>query len=285
MVLYRDKNTRLTHASIDCIATKFKKGCGSLLAGIGLLFTPLCLAAPDTLKIAYSNVESFPYFLERSHSIPKDPGISVEIILMACKELNIQADLIRLPGKRVLASIKDNKIDGAFLFSYKPERALVSTYPMIEGKPNSYLKMDTISYFFYKLKGSPVNWLDGKLSHVDYVGVNLGFSVISDIKKMGLGIKEVQSPMESLQILLNQRVPVVVAQEYPFQRYWGAHTDKIEKLHPAVRTKDYFFIFSREFFMENTSFAKQFWLKVTDVRKREYPKLVKKYLNLHPKPH
>ncbi len=247
---------------------------------ISLLIIPFTLAAPVSLKIAYSDVESFPYFLKRSTSIPKDPGISVEIIQMACKELNIQLDLKRFPGKRVLASIQGDKVDGGFLFSYKSERARVSVYPMVQGKPDTRLKMDTISYFFYKLKDNPANWLDNKLTGADNVGVNLGFSVISQLKKMGLNIKEVKSPIESLQILLNQRVPVVVAQEYPFQKYWNSHKDKIEKLYPAVRTKDYFFIFSRSFHEQNKNFTITFWNKIAEVKNREYEKLVDKYLNL-----
>ncbi len=247
---------------------------------ISLLVIPFTWTAPNSLTIAYSDVESFPYFLERSTSIPKDPGISVEIIQMTCKELNIQLALKRLPGKRVLASIQGDKVDGGFLFSYKPERARVSVYPMLQGKPNSHLKMDTISYFFYKLKDNPVSWQDNNLTGAQNVGVNLGFSVISQLKKMGLSIKEVKSPMESLQILINHRVPVIVAQEYPFQRYWSSHKDKIEKLYPAVRTKDYFFVFSRFFHEKNKSFTISFWNKIAEVRKREYENLVDKYLNL-----
>ncbi len=260
-----------------------KKSLQGLIQGtlISLLIIPFTWAAPNSLTIAYSDVESFPYFLKRSTSIPKDPGISVEIIQMACKELNIQLALKRLPGKRVLASIQDDKVDGGFLFSYKPERARVSVYPMLQGKSNSRLKMDTISYFFYKLKGSPVSWLDNNLTGADNVGVNLGFSVISQLIEMGLSIKEVKSPMESLQILINHRVPVIVAQEYPFQRYWSSHKNKIEKLYPAVRTKDYFFVFSRSFHEKHEDFTIEFWKKIAEVKNREYENLVDKYLNFH----
>ncbi len=244
-----------------------------------LMLSPCVFAqSPKSLNIAYANVESFPYFLTRSNSVPKNPGISVEIIQMVCKELNIQGDFSRLPGKRVLVNLKRNLVDGAFLFSYKPERAVFSAYPLQDGQVNAALKMDTISYFFYTLKDSPITWKNGQLGGTNKVGVNLGYSVIGQIKKMGLGVNEVQSTVESLKILLKKRVLVVAAQEYPFERHWAAHTGKINKLYPPIRTKDYFFIFSQDFYLKNTEFCNDFWEKIAQVSKREYPRLIKKYL-------
>ena len=250
--------------------------CGALVL---LLSCHLC-ATPASLKIAYANVESFPYFLQRSHQIPPNPGVSVEIIQMVCEELNIKAQLQRLPGKRVLRQIGVHAIDGAFLFSFKKERSKLGIYPLLDSQPNSFYKMDTISYFFYKLKNSPVSWKQGQLSNSNSVGVNLGYAVISDIKKMNVVIKEVRSSVELVKILLNNRVSIVAAQEYPFERNWGAHKGKIEKLYPPIRTKDYFFIFSRQFSQDNPKFVQAFWKKIREVSQREYPRLIQKYLNL-----
>ena len=225
-------------------------------------------------------MESFPYFLQRSHQIPADPGLSVEIIQMVCKELNISPQLSRLPGKRVLQEISTHNIDGAFLFSYKQERSKQGIYPLINGQPNSFYKMDTISYFFYKLKTNPANWEQKQLRNTDLVGVNLGYAVISDLNKMNVPIQEVSSTVELVKLLLNNRVSMVAAQEYPFEKSWGAHQHQIEKLYPAIRTKDYFFIFSRQFNLDNAEFVQLFWEKIREVSRREYPRLIKKYLNL-----
>lgn len=232
------------------------------------------------LKIAYANVESFPYFLHRSDKVPANPGVSVEIIQMVCKELGITAQLSRQPGKRVLRSLETQSIDGAFLFSFKKERAKSAAYPLINGQANAAYKMDTISYFFYALKDSKVTWQNQRLNGVELVGVNLGYSVISDIKKMHLPIAEVSSTVESLNILMNERVSVVAAQEYPFERNWGAHKGLIKKLSPPIRTKDYFFIFNHPFYKANHAFVENFWSKVREVSQREYPRLIEKYLNL-----
>ena len=237
-------------------------------------------AAPASLKIAYANVESFPYFLQRTHQVPSNPGVSVEIIQMVCDELNIKAQLQRLPGKRVLRQIGTHAIDGAFLFSFKKERSKLGIYPLLDSQPNSFYKMDTISYFFYKLKNNPAAWKQGQLENTDSVGVNLGYAVISDLNKMNVNIQEVRSSVELVKILLNNRVPIVAAQEYPFERNWGAHKGEIEKLYPPIRTKDYFFIFSRQFAHNNPKFVQEFWKKIREVSQREYPRLIEKYLNL-----
>jgi len=253
----------------------------------GVLLSSLCAfahcespAVKRTLKIAYANVESFPYFLQRSEDIPNNPGVSVEIVQMACMELGVTVVLTRQPGKRVLRSLETQSIDGAFLFSFKKERAQSAAYPLINGKANTLFKMDTISYHFYTLKGSGVTWDGQHLKGANLVGVNLGYAVISDIKGMSIPVVEVSSTIESLNILLNRRVPVVAAQEYPFERNWGQHKDLIEKLLPAIRTKDYFFIFNYPFYKANHKFTEQFWRKIKEVSQREYPRLIEKYLNL-----
>ncbi len=253
---------------------------GFAWGAFALLLSFNLFATPANLKIAYANVESFPYFLQRSHQVPPNPGVSVEIIQMVCDELNINAQLQRLPGKRVLRQIGMHAVDGAFLFSFKKERSKLGIYPLLDSQPNSTYKMDTISYFFYKLKDSPASWKQGKLNNSDSVGVNLGYAVISDIKKMNVVIKEVRSSVELVKILLNNRVSIVAAQEYPFERNWGAHKGKIEKLYPPIRTKDYFFIFSRQFSQNNPKFVQEFWKKIREVSRREYPRLIEKYLNL-----
>ena len=232
------------------------------------------------LKVAYANVESFPYFLHRSDAIPTHPGVSVEIIQMVCKELGINVIFSRQPGKRVLRSLETQLIDGAFLFSFKKERAQSAAYPTLNGEVNTAFKMDTISYHFYALRNHGVTWDGQQLKGANMVGVNLGYAVTANIKKMNIAVVEVRSTVESLNILLNERVPVVAAQEYPFERNWGAHKGLIEKLSPAIRTKDYFFIFNQPFYKANQEFAEQFWQKVKDVSQREYPRLIKKYLSL-----
>lgn len=254
--------------------------CGALLGGLCAFAHSESHELKRELKIAYADVESFPYFMQRSENIPDDPGVSVEIIQMACKELGITIILSRQPGKRVLRSLGTKSIDGAFLFSYKKERAQSAAYPLINGKANAAFKMDTISYHFYTLKGSGVTWQNRHLKGANLVGVNLGYAVISDIKSMNIPVVEVSSTIESLNILLNERVPVVAAQEYPFERNWGKHRDLIEKLLPAIRTKDYFFIFNRDFYKDNREFSKQFWEKIKEVSQREYPSLIEKYLSL-----
>ncbi|HYE00637.1 MAG TPA: hypothetical protein VEH84_14735, partial [Alphaproteobacteria bacterium] len=149
------------------------------------------MAQTKTIRIAYSDTESFPNQMGTT-AVPADkPGVVVEMMQMAAKELGVELELTRLSNKRVLDGLKDGSIDGAISYSFSKERAEFAKYPMKGDAPDGERRVSTLTYIIYKAKGGGVNW-DGKaFQNLDKaIGANSGYSVVGDLKKAGAEVEE-----------------------------------------------------------------------------------------------
>ena len=179
----------------------------------------------------------------------------------------------------VFEEMKNNRIDGAFVSSYKKEREVFGKYPIKDGKPDETKRIHTSGYSLYVLKGSNVNYDGTKLLNVDPpVGVQRGFSIVSDIFKMGHPIDEGTADPESmLKKLKLERNSAVVAQTARADKILEENADlaskiiKIELDKAPFGDKPYFIMLSHEFTQKYPEFSKEFWEKCDKVRNsKEY---------------
>ncbi len=82
------------------------------------------------LRIGYNENSSYPHFLGNGPLPASPPGLSVDIIEFIADELSFEIEFVRMPGRRVLHELKANRLDAAFIFSFKPERQQFGVYPM-----------------------------------------------------------------------------------------------------------------------------------------------------------
>ena len=83
----------------------------------------------NTITLAYSDIESYPYQLGNGNNTPEPPGLSLDILNQVATQLNIKIKYFRLPGKRVLEYIESGEVDGGFIFSYNSTRAQFAQLP------------------------------------------------------------------------------------------------------------------------------------------------------------
>lgn len=222
-----------------------------------------------TVTLAYSDIESFPFQMGNGTAVASPPGLSVDVIERAAKELNINIKYVRLPGKRVLHKIRANEVDGGFIFSYNQDRAKYAHYPIANQQADSALRIATLDYYLYKLRQQPLFW-DGKsydaMEHL-LVGAHQGFSIVKLLKSKGVGTLEKESTEKLFEMLQKRRVAAIAIQSNIANSFIEDNKlADVERVEPPISTKDYYLIFSHKFSQQNPELVKNLWGTIGEVR-------------------
>jgi polar amino acid transport system substrate-binding protein len=260
-----------------------------MIASLMFLFLiPSWAFAEEVKKVRFmcENIEQFPVYLGNSDIVDwNKPGAGIECVKMLESKLGIKVTVERAPWKRVLdVELKNGTIDGAFSASYKKEREALGAYPMKGGKVDKARSLHKDTYAFYKLKDANFSW-DGKtVSNLKgMVGTPNGYSVIADLKNLGLSVEESDGTLMDLNKLAAGRVGAVAALELTGDLLLKKNPDlnkAIVKVATPIATKEYYVMLSNQFTKSNQALAEKIWNAIGKMRENEFPKLVRdKYLN------
>jgi polar amino acid transport system substrate-binding protein len=235
----------------------------------------------ETLRLVFSDVEVSPYQMGNGSALMSPPGIAVDIIVKAAKNLGYKVHFIRVPNKRVLLTVQNGKADGAFIFSYKPEREQYGKYPMKNGRPNGELRIASMSYYFYSLVIDNMQWNGKNLKGKNLrVGANSGYSIVADLKKMGFQVEEAKTTSQNFQKLKSNRFGAVAAQSITADAFLKFNENtSVERLDPPIKTKDYFLMLSHQFYKKSPKKAQALWREIALARDYMAAQKSVKYLN------
>lgn len=239
-----------------------------------------CLGA-EKIKLGYSDVENFPYQSGNGVAMGEPPGIAIELIRIAAQELGLEVEFVRLPAVRLFVAMQSNEIQGSFLFSYKEDRLQYGSYPMRDGKPDRSRRMTTINYSFYKLHDSPLKWNGTELSNRSMpVGINSGFSIGDDLKKLGIPIDDgTKATAQNVSKLQHGRISAYATLEDSADAYLERYQiTGVTKLSPPITSRDYYLMFSKRFIEQNTALAELIWTRIGAMRDKRTAELAGKYL-------
>ena len=237
------------------------------ILGFFLLFSPVAWCCQ--LHLAYNDAPSPPFFNGRGASVPvESPGVVITMLKQVATSLGCQLTFTRLPTKRVLAATSASLFDGAFMYSWTADRSKRLYYPQLTDGVDKAKRIVTIKYMVYRRQGEPVSWDGVAFSHLDcQVGAQAGWSVVTDLRAMGLSVEEAKSTQQNLGKLMNGRICAFVTQEpvgdAAIRR--GGFT-QIEKLPVPFSSKDYYLVFSPAFFSRNEAMAKAIWTQMAALR-------------------
>lgn len=253
-----------------------------VISFILFIFIGTLSEAKTTLNLGFSDVDAPPFQRGNGTKLFSPPGISIEIIDEVAKNLDFEVKYKRYPNNRVLFFLENGQLDGAFIYSHKPQREFSGVYPKNGNSIDSSRRIATISYYFYTLKGSEVTW-DGKtLSGKNLmVGANMGYSVISNLKKLGVRVVEAKTNEQNIEMLNLKRISAYAGQDStidPFLRMYK-HDENIKKLSPAIITKPYYLLFSHQFFEKNEDLARKIWDEISKIRDPFTKSIEHKYIN------
>ncbi len=202
------------------------------------------------------------------YEVANPPGLALEVINAAAHSLGIEVNYVRLPNKRVLQELKSGNLDGCFIFSYNTERAKFARYPMAVGKPDGRRRIATLGYYFYKLRDQPLEWDGSRLySPHQKVGAHLGFSIVRDLGKLNIEVSELKTSEQLFGMLKERRLLAVAIQDTMADAFiYAHHIQNVEKVLPAIKTKDYFLAFNHKFAQENPELVHRIWEAIAAVR-------------------
>jgi polar amino acid transport system substrate-binding protein len=169
------------------------------------------------LDLVYSTEPAPPFATGTGESVPGRPGAGVELVQEIANKIGCPARLSRLPNIRALTETQAGKHDGAFMYSYNPEREAGGlAYPMQDGKPDHARRVAIQRYYLYRLKGSAVDW-DGQriLNLTGPVGVNTGWSIGRDLRAKGIAVEEVPNARQNLDKLHAGRIAAYATEGEP----------------------------------------------------------------------
>lgn len=249
------------------------------IIALAALATSTVVFSADKPKVraCHENEDSHPWILKDK------PGLNIIMFRAVEKQTGGKIETVPLPWKRCLEEVKAGTMDAAFKISYSAQRAAeMGSYPMVGDKPDASKRMLMDSYSLYRLKGSAVEW-DGKtLKATGSVGAQSGFSVVEQLKSMGLTVDDgSRSPDDNLKKLVNGRFSVLALQTDEGDSKVAGNPEfsgKIERIKPALIEKPYFLMFSKSFAAKNPDYVKEVWSAIAQVRESaEYTSAAKSF--------
>ncbi len=175
--------------------------------------------------------------------------------------------------------VKKEEADGVFIFSYLPERQQDGVYPLKNGELDHTRRVATMDYHFYKSKSSSLTWDGQQLKNFTTpIGVNRGYAVIDQLKKMNIIFEESKGSEVLVKKLSSGRIDGLIAQSITVDLF--IHKLKITnliKLTPPLVSKDYFLVFGKNYYQKNKDLCEKFWSQIAKVRDAVIANNIAKY--------
>ncbi len=265
------------------ISTKFITK-NKTLASISLTLsiTSSCLFAQNTIKVGLQDNDGSPLLMGDGSALSNPAGIGVDIIKLAAKELNIDLEIIREPNKRVQTSFEAGLFDASGFYSHNKDRENWGVFPSENGKINKAKRIFVQSYYIYAYPETNIAWDGEKMIGAKLIGANSGYSVVNNLKRLNIPVNEAKSIRQNLEMLSRGRIQGYAAQDAAIDPIIATYPEwgKLIKVGPPVKTKEYYFMFSHEYYKKNKKKADSFWKKIEEVR----GDVIEKYRKMKIKP-
>ena len=241
--------------------------------------------AETVLTVAFEDQVQFPYYMgEGATVLTAKPGAAVELIQkIESKIPGVKVVFQRCPVKRCLNDLETGAIDGLFNISFQEARLTMAAYPWKDGSVDPERRLTTLNYSFYKPKGSDFSW-DGKnvSGTVETIGATDGYSIGSDLEKMGITVSPATSSEGNLKKLIAGRVSAIAMQEAKGDYLISqnqAEYGNIEKVETPIKSKPYYLVLSNQFKAKDATMAEKIWDAVGELRKEQLDALIATYKN------
>jgi len=248
-----------------------------------LLSIPFFAQAKTVFTVAYEDKIQFPYYMGESLEVLVDkPGTAVELVkLIESRVPGVKVEFKRCPWKRCLLEIAQGNVDALFNASFKESRLKLGAYPWKAGSVDVDRRLTTIAYHFYKQKGSEFSWDGTNVSGSPIIGAPRGYSIVGDLKELGLEVSEAHSTEANLKKLLASRVSAVALQEVTGDYFLkgSSEFERLEKVYPPIKTKPYYLMISNQFKEKNIKLANKIWDAVATLREGRLQDITRKYFN------
>lgn len=247
----------------------------------GLAALLLCVAAggaqavecPRPLRIGFSDTASPPGLLGQGGRFVEPPGWEVAAVREALKRLDCPAELVRLPNRRLTASLVQGQIELALLFGVTPERLRSMRFPLdAQGLPDLAWAPVFGHLALFGRAGEAVDpgWDGQRLAPALRVGVLAGSVHELIARERGWRVEPVNMLDSELGMLLARRFDLLLTTREvltPEQRA------RLVEWAPVVARLPYFAPASPQLAERHPDWARAFWRELCQAVRRLEPEV------------
>lgn len=238
-------------------------------------------ATPEEIKLCYEDVTVYPWITGDKK------GLAISELQLVEKNLNLKFKYIRLPWKRCQSQARAGLVDGIIAASFNKKRAEWGTYPIeANDKLERDYRLHTDSFYVYVRKDGHIAWKNANFQNIgnNPVGVQLGYSVGSDVKAAGYQTESsFMTPYDLLKALDMGMVKVAILQNHAAQKTLQEHPNlakNIERQEEPFKIADQYVLFNTNFFKSNRELCVKIWKAISVARNsHEYQKNEQVFLN------
>lgn len=254
----------------------------SLFWLLGMLLASPLLHAEVLLTVAYEDKTQFPYYMGEGSAIPPRPGAAVELVRLLEWEIpELRVELRRYPWARCLSALENGEVDAIFNASFKPERMKLGAYPFRDGAVDTSRRLTTMAYSLYSTRGNVMQWNGVSFDHPEgVIGTPRGYSIVGDLKALGVRIEEANTSLQNLKKLLSNRVDMVALQDVTGDFLLARHPVEfraVKKIAPPLDNKPYYLMISHQFRDKHPQLAEDIWDAVARLREDKLDALMRRY--------
>ncbi len=223
------------------------------------------------VRLGYANQPFEPYQRGYGEQQEVPPGLAVDLIVDTARELGIRLKIDRMPLRRLVQETRYGGLQGAFSFSYSPERLGYLAYPMThDGEIDGNKALFAVDYYFFTRPGFDTHLLAlGPQALAHYrVGVLKDSAAAQYLDALHIHYDAARTAELNLEKLRRGRLDMVLGPEEPTLRQirelgWSR---EIRRSSRPLFHWNYFLVFKREFYQQNWPLCEAWWRQIQQRR-------------------
>lgn len=220
---------------------------------------------PDRLRIAFPKSVAEPYLLGHGEFFANPPGLLVDWVRTALRQMGCAADLVRLPARRTRALLEAGQLDLVAGVAEGGPLGSLLVLPPHEGARGEFdLGLGRVEYVLYARRDSPASW-DGRqllLPEGARVGVSQGSRSERLAQERGWPVDPAPGSENGLQKLLAGRTSVMLSHNLFLRERLAREPGlaaQVVQLEPAIEARSLQVGASPEFARRQPEFIAQLW--------------------------
>ncbi|MBV8034160.1 ABC transporter substrate-binding protein [Roseateles sp.] len=246
---------------------------GALLLAVASL-PALAAPCPKTLRIGFGDVPLPPMLLGNGTGFEDPPGWAVQVARDTLRRLGCQAEMVRLPGRRLLRGLESGELDFALFFSPTAERLRSMRFPVDAADRADAAWAPVLGHLaLYGLTGSPAlkSW-DGRTPAAGVrVGVVAGSAQEVLARDRRWAVEPASSYETSVLALRARRFELLLSPRESLPAAQLSGEDALVELAPLVERLPYFAPASRTVQAQHPGFVTDFWRELCHATRRRAP--------------
>ena len=245
-----------------------------LLLGLCLPALAWGVACPKPLRIAFVDTPVPPTLFGSGPDFEDPPGWAVQAVRETLQRLGCPADLLRLPGRRMMRGLEQGDLELAMFLGPTPERLRTYRFPMDAGGGADAAWAPGVGHLaLYGLPGSPAlnAWTGSELAPGVRVGVVSGSVQETLARERGWTVDAASSYESSVAALRARRFDLLLTSRESLPPAQLSGDDALVELAPLVERLPFFAPASRQVHARHPAFVTEFWRELCRQSRRLSP--------------